>query len=199
MTTKSSDNTEAIEKLTLNCSEVEEQASSSTKDKGKAEVAEEAVDDVNEKKLITLKTSDGIEFEVEECVMLQSETIKHIIEDGCSENVIPLHNCNRKYLGLIIEYCKKHYGKMDRDEEELKKWDAEFIDIDNPTLFDLITAADYLSVKGLLEILVEKVLSMIRDKTPEEMRISFGIQNDFTPEEEEEYRATHRWAFDDLE
>ncbi|KAF5178441.1 hypothetical protein FRX31_031973 [Thalictrum thalictroides] len=99
MTTKSSDNTEAMEKLTLNCSEVEEQASSSTKDKGKAEVAE-AVDDVNEKKLITLKTSDGIEFEVEEGVMLQSETIKHIIEDGCSENVIPLHNCNGKYLGL---------------------------------------------------------------------------------------------------
>ncbi|KAF5201685.1 Skp1-like protein [Thalictrum thalictroides] len=120
MTTKSSYNTEAMEKLTLNCSEVEEQASSSTKDKGKAEVAE-AVDDVNEKKLITLKTSNGIEFEVEEGVMLQSETIKHIIEDGCSENVIPLHNCNGKYLGLIIEYCKKHYGKMDRDEEELNK------------------------------------------------------------------------------
>ncbi|PIA62088.1 hypothetical protein AQUCO_00200230v1 [Aquilegia coerulea] len=196
MATKDSDNTESMEKLTLKSSEHEEGSSSNTtKDKGKAVIVEE---DVKEKKLITLRTSDGIEFVVEEGAMLLSETIKHIIEDGCADNVIPLHNVTGKYLGMIIEYCKKHYGKMSRDEEELKKWDAEFIDLDIPTLFDLITAADYLSVKDLLELMVEKVLSMIRGRTPEQMRASFGIENDFTPEEEEEYRSTHRWAFDDL-
>lgn len=33
-------------------------------------------------------------------------------------------------------------------------------------------------------------------KTPEEIRRTFGIKNDFTPEEEEEVRRENMWAFD---
>ena len=33
-------------------------------------------------------------------------------------------------------------------------------------------------------------------KTPEEIRKTFNIKNDFTPEEEEEVRKENQWAFE---
>lgn len=37
---------------------------------------------------------------------------------------------------------------------------------------------------------------MIKGKTPEEIRKTFNIKNDFTPEEEEEVRRENQWAFE---
>ena len=37
---------------------------------------------------------------------------------------------------------------------------------------------------------------MIKGKTPEEIRAHFNIQNDFTPEEEEEVRRENAWCED---
>ncbi|KAI4381785.1 hypothetical protein MLD38_007827 [Melastoma candidum] len=81
-------------------------------------------------------------------------------------------------LSKVIEYCKKHIeagaAKAEEkvEEEELKNWDAEFVKVDQATLFELILG-----------------------KTPEEMRKTFNIENDFTPEEEEEIRRENHWAF----
>ena len=35
---------------------------------------------------------------------------------------------------------------------------------------------------------------MIKGKTPEEIRKTFSIQNDFTPEEEDQIRRENEWA-----
>lgn len=35
---------------------------------------------------------------------------------------------------------------------------------------------------------------MIKGKSPEEIRKTFNIQNDFTPEEEEQIRRENEWA-----
>ena len=40
------------------------------------------------------------------------------------------------------------------------------------------------------------VANMIKGKTPEEIRKTFNIMNDFTPEEEEEVRRENQWAFE---
>jgi S-phase kinase-associated protein 1 len=37
---------------------------------------------------------------------------------------------------------------------------------------------------------------MIKGKTPEEIRKTFNIKNDFTPEEEEEVQRENQWAFE---
>ncbi|CAN6563395.1 unnamed protein product [Malus baccata var. baccata] len=151
-------------------------------------------------KKITLKSSDGESFEVEEAVALESQTIKHMIEDDCADNGIPLPNVTSKILAKVIEYCKRHVDAAKPDEkiseDDLKAWDQEFVKVDQATLFDLILAANYLNIKGLLDLTCQTVADMIKGKTPEEIRKTFNIKNDFTPEEEEEVRRENQWAFE---
>ncbi|KAJ7967147.1 SKP1-like protein [Quillaja saponaria] len=154
-------------------------------------------------KKITLESSDRETFEIDEDVARESQTIKHLIEDDCAENVIPLPNVTGQILAKVIEYCKKHVEAgvtNDKDiktsDDTLKNWDAEFVKVDQGTLFDLILAANYLNIKSLLDLTCQTVADMIKGKTPEEIRKTFNIKNDFTPEEEEEVRRENQWAFE---
>ena len=65
------------------------------------------------------------------------------------------------------------------------EWDATFVEVDQETLFELILAANYMDLKPLLDLTCAKVASMLKGKTPEQIRKQFNIANDFTPEEEE--------------
>ncbi|XP_059647468.1 SKP1-like protein 1B [Cornus florida] len=151
-------------------------------------------------KMILLRSSDGETFEVEEVVALESQTIKHMIEDDCADAIIPLPNVTSKILSKIIEYCKKHVETPKSEEktadDALKTFDTEFVKVDQATLFDLILAANYLNIKSLLDLTCQTVADMIKGKTPEEIRKTFNIKNDFTPEEEEEVRRENAWAFE---
>ncbi|KAI5010133.1 hypothetical protein ZWY2020_012270 [Hordeum vulgare] len=167
-------------------------------------------------KKITLKSSDGEEFDVDKTVAMESQTLRHMIEDECADNAIPLPNVNSKILSRVIEYCKQHVqarpkpadsGAADASSSsapaaapaptvDMKNWDAEFIKVDQATLYDLILAANYLDIKGLLDLTCQTVADMIKGKTPEEIRKTFNIENDFTPEEEAEIRKENQWAFE---
>jgi S-phase kinase-associated protein 1 len=57
-------------------------------------------------------------------------------------------------------------------------------------------AANYLDIKALLDLGCKTVANMIKGKSPEEIRKTFNIQNDFTPEEEEQIRRENEWAED---
>ncbi|KAI3980462.1 hypothetical protein MKX01_038634 [Papaver californicum] len=152
-------------------------------------------------KMVTLKGSDGAEFVIEEAAALQSSTIKHMIEDGCADNGIPLPNVRSEIMGKVIEYLKKHVGDDhdDAKKTELKEWDAEFVKVDQATLFDYTLAANYLDIKNLLDLTCQTVADMIKDKQLAEIRKIFNIENDFTPEEEAEVRRKNQWAFDQFE
>ncbi|CAL0314487.1 unnamed protein product [Lupinus luteus] len=94
------------------------------------------------KKKITLKSSDGESFEVDEAVALQSQTIKHMVEDGCADNAIPLPNVTGNILAKVIKYCKKHVKSSASENNTIDKalvaWDAYFVKVDQATLFHLI-------------------------------------------------------------
>ncbi|XP_010459699.1 PREDICTED: SKP1-like protein 4 [Camelina sativa] len=157
---------------------------------------------------IILKSSDGESFEVDEAVAVESQTIKHMIEEDCASNGIPLPNVTGATLAKVIAYCKKHVEAaseadgVDKDlcgsneNDELKNWDTEFLKVDQPTLFDLILAANYLNISGLLDLTCQAVADQMKGKTPDEMRAHFNIKNDYTQEEEEEVRNENKWAFE---
>lgn len=55
---------------------------------------------------------------------------------------------------------------------------------DDHFLSSSFQAANYLDIKGLLDVTCKTVANMIKGKTPEEIRKTFNIKNDFTEEEE---------------
>ncbi|OIT18963.1 PREDICTED: SKP1-like protein 4 [Nicotiana attenuata] len=154
-----------------------------------------------EKKMLILKSSDGQEFEVEEEVAVQAQTIKNMVVDGCADSAIPLPVVSSKILAKVIEYWKKRANVTAdfNNQHELKELNEELlkeVEDDLEMLFGLILAANYLETKQLLDLLCEKVANMMKGKSPEEIRKKFGIRNDYTPEEEEEVRRENAWAFE---
>jgi S-phase kinase-associated protein 1 len=63
-------------------------------------------------------------------------------------------------------------------------------------LFDMILAINYLDIKGLLDLGCQMVADMMKGKSVKEIRKTFNIKNDYTPEEEEEIRRENPWAFE---
>ncbi|XP_052193534.1 SKP1-like protein 1B [Diospyros lotus] len=143
--------------------------------------------------MVALRSSDGEIFEVEDSVAVLLETIKPRIEVNPAET-IPLPNVTSKILAMVIEYCKRHVD-AGATEEELKSFDAEFVKVDQATLFDLVLAANYFNIQSLLDSTCQTVAEMIKGKTPEEIRKNFNLK-DWTPEEEEEVRRENAWAFE---
>ncbi|XVF23549.1 hypothetical protein REPUB_Repub13aG0048300 [Reevesia pubescens] len=95
-------------------------------------------------KVLKLKSEDNQIFEVKESVAMQSELIKTMVKDGCAIGVIPLLMVHSKTLTKILEWCQNHVGCLeenkagDEDEEELKKWESKFVDVDTDSLLLLL-------------------------------------------------------------
>jgi len=148
-----------------------------------------------------LRSNDDQEFTVDRDVIEISLTIKHLLDDiGETDAPIPMTNISGKTLEKIIEYCE-HYKQFptpvnedDRSLDDISPWDREFCAVEQVVLFDLILAANYLDIKPLLDLTCKTVALMIKGKTAEEIRKTFHIRNDFTPEEEEQVRKENLWC-----
>ena len=111
---------------------------------------------------IKLQSSDGEVFSVDVEIAKQSVTIKTMLEDlGMDEDdeeVVPLPNVNAAILKKVIQWATYHKDDppLPEDDENKEKrtddicsWDADFLKVDQGTLFELILAANYLDIKVL--------------------------------------------------
>ena len=79
----------------------------------------------------------------------------------------------------------------------VSEWDGTFIQsFEQEDLFEIILAANYIDLQPLLDLACAQVATQIKGKTPEEIRQTFKIENDFTPEEEEQIREENKWCTD---
>jgi S-phase kinase-associated protein 1 len=156
---------------------------------------------------IKLTTSDHAELEVERVVIERSQLIKNLLNDlGTTGEAIPLPNVNEAVMKKVLEWCEHHkkdtLSTVDDDCDARKKstdideWDQKFMQVDQEMLFEIILAANYLDIKPLLDVGCKTVANMIKGKSPDEIRKTFNIQNDFTPEEEDQIRRENEWAED---
>eukprot|EP00695_Tsukubamonas_globosa_P001321 TRINITY_DN231_c0_g2_i1.p1 TRINITY_DN231_c0_g2~~TRINITY_DN231_c0_g2_i1.p1 ORF type:complete len:162 (+),score=88.58 TRINITY_DN231_c0_g2_i1:67-552(+) len=155
--------------------------------------------------LVDLKSSDEQVFTVKKEVAKMSEVFADLIADAPSDEKpqIPVPNVSGPVLKKVLEYCEHHWNNRAEEiekplkgkiEDVISDFDKKYLEIDQSLLIELILAANFLNIKDLLDLTCAKVASMIKGKTPEEIRQMFGIENDFTPEEEEKIREENRWC-----
>ncbi|CAD6563902.1 MAG: hypothetical protein ASARMPREDX12_000152 [Alectoria sarmentosa] len=139
-----------------------------------------------------------------EAIPIPNVSSQYLVKPLQETNLPP--QVNEAVLNKVIEWCVHHKGDPpatnDDDADSRKKttdieeWDQKFMQVDQEMLFEIILAANYLDIKALLDVGCKTVANMIKGKSPEEIRKTFNIQNDFTPEEEDQIRRENEWAED---
>lgn len=152
-----------------------------------------------------LQCQSGKVFEVDVEAIEKSATVKNMLDDlsigkdpsvEVDPEVIPLPNISEPCMEKIVRWCTQHKddpipqppapGEEDLMifNDEIGEWDADFLKMEDSTLFDLILASNYLNIKGLLDLTTTHVAHMIVEaRTPEGIRRRFNIKNDLTTED----------------
>ena len=110
----------------------------------------------------------------------------------------------RPILEKVIEFCrhlKDHQApeiekplKSTDMAEVVGPWYADYINLEKEVLFELISASEHLKINPLFELACAKVASLIKNKSIQKIRKYFNIENDFTPEEEQQIMEEKKWA-----
>lgn len=142
----------------------------------------------NNSKKIMLLSQDDIQFEVSSNIIELSELVKTMIcnsdeDDDNDVQEMPLPNVRSSVLAKVIEYCR-HYSEEPMSEIEkplissemcdvVQNWYANFVDIDDEMVFEILLAANYMDIKPLLNLCSATVASKCKGKTIEEMSEHF--------------------------
>ena len=166
---------------------------------------------IDTKKLVKIKTYDNKIYEVPGDIIIKSKLLDGLIEDYDYFNdkdaeIIALSEVDSKNLELVIDYLQ-HYkdkepkeipkpfpertdeeflrGIMDNDDND---WTYNFISkLSIEEAINLVNAAYYLQIEGLINILAAKLAHEMCNCDVEEARQKFGIECDMTEEEIAEY------------
>jgi len=141
---------------------------------------DDAGDDEGTLKLVS---SDGKSFTVEKKHAKISALVRTSTEQDADAEEIPIPGVKSDTLAKVVEYMVKHEGtEAEIVEKPLRSkvmaevckfpWDAEFIDgiSGRQELYDLILAANYMDIKGLLHLGCAKVASLIKGQPLEKIK-----------------------------
>ena len=145
-------------------------------------------------KTIKVKSSDGKVIELSTKAASKSKLLSGIIEDYPEDSEFPLNKINGATLEKVKEYLSHYQDSEPKPiEKPLQKdfkdcvdeWDYKFIGDDNSQILDLISAANFMDIKPLLDLAAAKVATLIRGTTTESITKDFDI-SDFSKEEEKQ-------------
>lgn len=167
------------------------------------------VDEGNKK--IRLMSKDDTVFEI----TAKEGKIAQLILDATDENddeeaEIVIARVGPECLGKVVDFMK-HYavekmkeiptplGGSTFNEVMDQEWYQNFVsdeNLDRDMLFDLLTAANFMGIKPLLDLTCLKVTFQLTGKNAEEIRQILRLP-ELTPEEEAQAREDHKWIFED--
>jgi S-phase kinase-associated protein 1 len=104
-----------------------------------------------------------------------SKLVEATIDDETDEDTpsdVPLPNVKSSVLVKVIEYCE-HYNvdkmtdittplKSSKIEDLVQPWYSDFVKVDQVMLFELVTAANFMDIKPLLDLTCLAVSVMIK-------------------------------------
>jgi S-phase kinase-associated protein 1 len=153
----------------------------------------------DKEEMIRIITSDGKEYALTKSIICQSNLIKNIIEDlDCSEMAIPLPNITSTIMDIVIKYAAFHKNELsnNRTLKDIDEKDVELMKMDHKKLFEVILAANYLDLQGLLDLGCKTIANDLSSKTIDEVEKDYDIplENRFTPEEREAIELEMKWV-----
>jgi S-phase kinase-associated protein 1 len=115
-------------------------------------------------------------------------------------------------LAKVVDFMKHHHeekmkeiptplGGSSFNEVMDQEWYQNFVSDENlgnnnDMLFDLLTAANFMGIKELLDLSCLKVTFQLTGKSADEIREILRLP-ELTPEEEQQARMEHKWIFED--
>lgn len=156
---------------------------------------------------ITLISSDGTKFSTSTKFSQLSGFVARVIQDYSDEQ-IELKQISSSTLQQILLYSEHHNFTLpipplrplkskDLAQNLSDPWDYQFIiQFTESDLIDLVSAANYLDMKSLLALCLSSIANSFKDKTVDELRQMHGIQEEFTPDVEEQLKREYPWALE---
>ena len=162
---------------------------------------------------IKLISRTGDAFELPYVAARLSQTVKDAQpceeeDDNEQPEDVEIVKVDTPCLEKVVEFMK-HYHEEPLEEIKTpledntfdgvvkQEWYREFVKgVDQPMLFDLVTAANFMAIQPLLDLTCLQVSCQLMGKSAEEIRVILNIPK-LTPEEEAKARQEHRWIFDD--
>jgi len=155
---------------------------------------------------IELVSKFGQKFRVKWKKALMSGLIKAMLEEQDPEDEeipsLPVPNVEFKPLKKVIEYMRYHWNNVATIipkplvkplKDYISDWDNIFIDVEMSMIVDLVMAANYLNIKDLLELSSAKIIDLNKNKSPEEIKEMFGIENIKDEDDLEEIREINEF------
>lgn len=115
---------------------------------------------------------------------------------------IPLPNMDSEIYQLVVDLTKILLKeKSQTDNPKAKGETSQLIStkiqsLDLVWLNDLLNSCDYLCNEMLLDRTCEEIAETLNNKTPDEIREMFGLEDDLSPEEKEEIKKKYKWILE---
>jgi S-phase kinase-associated protein 1 len=156
--------------------------------------------------LITLVSKESEEISVHAEAAKLSDLVATTLEEGDDTVHVPRvsSTCLRKVVQFLEHYrfdamkeIPTPLGGTSLKEIVDQVWYQEYVENEDcEMLFDLVTAANYMGIKPLLDLTCLKVTFELTGKNAEEIRVILDLPM-LTAEEEEKARQEHKWVFED--
>jgi len=145
--------------------------------------------------LVSCDDVNGQKFTIDRQSAMMCNLVKSIIEGDADAKTIEIKKVSTKILQFITEYLLHHKGKVPAEiakpirSVKMEKivedeWDAKFINSKSKRdIFQIILGANYMDIKSLLHLGCAKIATMIKGKSPEEIKKILSEEDDEVKDE----------------
>ena len=157
----------------------------------------------------TLETSDGQRIAVDAKIAKMCTMVSAMADTMDIDAPIPLPIVDAATLSKVVEFCTHHVpeatpgpttGRVpwagDAPPKNSKAAHAFLESMDQGMLFQVLIAANYMGIGSIVDAVCEYVAGLIKGKSVEEIRRTFNIAHDFSPEDDRRLMEENQWAFE---
>lgn len=162
-----------------------------------------------DKNVMQATTKDGRIFNLTLPVLKHNVTLHNLYKDVNDEDDdeivnAPITAVDGDAFAVVLEYSTLHQTEPAPKNDD-ENTDTTLSDADNQLFdklfntskegfFNVIKASNYLDNQLLLDNTCKYIANLLKGKTPEQIRETFDIENDLTPEQEEHINKVNQWC-----